>query len=207
MVSHTLHLTCSWTALPSPVQERVSTYMHVWVLWCVMATLGAGKGAWSAGCIPGWERRLWFLREQGCHFSATHVSTPFLHSFSEHEWKLEGLFDPDPSFLRGDGDNKNRGLLSTPGPGVWTALVCGWALVWYTLTPSLHLCPSLNMVLRNILELLEVTKALPCEICLGVFDRTGHLLMCTFSSWSNFLLWVSALRIWDTSFWQVGWQV
>lgn len=76
------------------------------------------------------------LKGEGCDFLATHVSPLFLPYFSEHEWKLEGLFEPDPGFLRRDGDNKNRGLLSTPGPGVWTALVGSWALVRCTLPSS-----------------------------------------------------------------------
>lgn len=54
--------------------------------------------------------------------------------------------------------------------------------LWFDVTPSLHLPPSLKVLLRNILELLEVIKALPCEVCLGVIDRGDHLLMCTYSS-------------------------
>lgn len=114
------------------------------------------------------------LRKEGCDFLAVHFSPP-LPSFSEHEWKLEGLFEPDPGFLRGDGDNKNRGLLSTPGPGVWTTLVRGWASGRCTLASSLHLPTSLKF--EGYARTSQVAKTLSCEICLKVHHRDDHPLM------------------------------
>lgn len=43
--------------------------------------------------------------------------------------------------------------------------------------PSLHISPSLKLVLRDILELLKVIKTLPCEVCLEGCDRDGHPLV------------------------------